>query len=126
MLTVNYKNTIFYILLCLLFIGCVPLKQYEKIKNDNMTFSKEREELISEKLTVENTELKAKLESIEDDKIKLAEEERSAITELKKLQEENKGLQIRYDDLYKTHQSLLNGSDSETRQLIQKLEGSQN
>lgn len=122
----NYKNIVLYVLLCMFCISCVPLKQYEKIKNDNDRFIKEREELISEneKLTVENTELKSILESIENDKAKLADNEKSAASQLKQLQEENNNLKTRYEDLNKTYQSLLSGSDNETRQLMQKLENS--
>jgi chemotaxis protein MotB len=109
------------------FIGCVPPKLFTETETQRDNCSNEREGLITdnEKLTVENTELKANLELAKEAEKRIEENGFANAEELKSLKARYEQLSSRYDDLQKTHQTLINGSDTEARNLMEKLENTQ-
>lgn len=107
--------------------ACVPPKYFAETEKERDDCKNEREKLVAEneKLTVDNTELKAKLDqnAAEIDRIEkggLANAE-----ELKNLKSRYAELNQQYNDLQKAHQSLISGSDTETRELMTKLDNTQ-
>jgi chemotaxis protein MotB len=107
--------------------SCVPPKLYSEVVAERDNYQREREGLLSEneKLTVENTELKANLELAKEAKKRVEEGGMINEEELKTLKSRYDQLISRYEDLQKSHQALINGSDSETRNLMGKLENTQ-
>jgi chemotaxis protein MotB len=109
------------------FVGCVPPKLFTETETQRDNCSNEREGLITEneKLSVENTELKANLELAKEAEKRTEESGSANAEELKSLKARYEQLNSRYDDLQKTHQTLINGSDAEARNLMEKLENTQ-
>jgi chemotaxis protein MotB len=125
------KTLLFFLptafLLFLGLMGCVPPHIYSETEAERNRYRNEREELYTEneKLVVENTELAAKLE-LADGSIKRIEDKGfENAEELKNLQADYNQLSSRYNELNAAHQALINGSDSETRQLMGRLETTQ-
>ncbi len=123
---IMYINTVFVVLLFTA-TACVPQKQYQYLQEKNDECKKTKEELFreNEKLRVENTELKSKLEVSEDELNRIKGSEEGNIKDYHTLKTEYNALKKRYDELVKNYDAALNGSDSETRNLLSKLENSQ-
>jgi chemotaxis protein MotB len=125
------KSSSFFVLIAYVFLfvqsGCVPPKLFSEVQTERDNCKNEHENLVSdnEKLTVENTELKANLELAEEAKKRMEESGVGNAEELKVLKSRYDQLSSRYDDLQKSHQSLIDGSDSETRILMEKLDNTQ-
>ncbi len=115
------------ILLLLTLAACVPPQLYSETEKERDQCKNEREELLTEneKLTVENTELKANLDQSEAEVKRTEEQGLANAEELKNLKGKYSQLNSRYDELNKSQQALISGSDSETRQLMGKLEATQ-
>jgi chemotaxis protein MotB len=106
------------------FNACVPPKLYSELETENNNCKNERSQLLAEneKITVELTELKAKLDQ-NSETLKQIEAKGIANTEeLKDLKNRYDQLNDRYDELQKTHQALISGSDQQTRNLMGQLE----
>jgi chemotaxis protein MotB len=114
-------------LLFFICLSCMPPKFFSEVETERDNCRNEREGLIAEneKITVENTELRAKLELAEEARKRMEESGIENATELKTLKARYEQLNSRYNDLQKSHQALINGSDTETRNLMSKLENSQ-
>jgi chemotaxis protein MotB len=106
---------------------CVPPQLYSDSEEERKDCNNEREELLAdnEKLTVENTEMKANLELAAEEKKRIEENSLSDASELKSLRDRYRQLDSRYTELNRAHQALISGSDSETRQLMGQLENTQ-
>lgn len=125
------KSLLFYLSagIILLFSNqaCVPPELYSEAEAQKEKCQTEREELLAEneELTVENTELKSNLELTEEVKKRMEESGFTNAEELNKLKDQYKQLDTRNKELNDAHQALINGSDSETRQLMGQLENTQ-
>jgi chemotaxis protein MotB len=109
------------------FCACVPQKLFSELETENNNCKSERDQLTSEneKITVELTELKAKLDHTQGDLKHMEEQGIANADELKDLKSRYDQLNDRYDELNKTHQALICGSDTQTRNLMGQLENSQ-
>jgi chemotaxis protein MotB len=118
-----------YIIFILLFgfTSCAPPKLFSEIEDKNNKCTNERGELTSEneKLTVDNTELKAKLELAELARKRMEENGFSNADELNNLKSKYNQLDNRFNELQRSHETLISGSDSETKKLIDKLDNTQ-
>ncbi len=109
------------------FFACVPQKLYTDLDSENNKCKNEREQLVAEneKMTVDITELKAKLEH-DSIMLKQIEESGAANTEeLKGLKDRFNQLNDRYEELQKIHEAAVSGSSVQTRSLMGQLENTQ-
>lgn len=125
------KTHFFYILFISinlsLNMSCVPPQLYSETENEKNSCKQERDELFTEneKLSVKNTELKTKLELIEDENKSLEESGMDNVEELKALKGRYEQLDGRYNELQQSYQTAINGSDTETRKLMEQLDATQ-
>jgi chemotaxis protein MotB len=107
--------------------ACVPPKLFTEVETEKDNCINERKGLIAdnEKLTVENSELKANLELASETAKRIAENGQGNTEELNALKSRYDQLNKRYDELQGSHQTLISGSDSEARNLMGKLENTQ-
>lgn len=107
--------------------ACVPPKLFTEVETEKNNCKNEREGLVAdnEKLTVENTELKANLELTRKTVKRMEEDGLGNTEELNALKSRYDQLNKRYDELKDSHQALISGSDSEARSLMDKLEATQ-
>jgi chemotaxis protein MotB len=115
------------LILIFLFPGCVPPQIYSETEKESNLCKNERDELLTEneKLVVKNTELASQLE-LAGEAVKRAEENGfENVDELKNLKSRYNLMTEQYNQLDAAHQALINGSDSETRQLMKQLETTQ-
>ncbi|MBN1949699.1 MAG: OmpA family protein [Bacteroidales bacterium] len=107
--------------------SCAPPKVFSELETERTRYKNEREELYTEneKLVVENTELAAKLELAEKDAERIEGKGYTDAAELKDLKAKYNEATERYNELNAAHQALINGSDSETRELMSKLDRTQ-
>ena len=112
----------------ILFTSCVSQKLHQEAQEQIGTTKLERDELFeeNEKLTVENTELKAKTETQEEEIARIFKSHEEEADEMKRLKSDYGQLNNRYNELKATHQALVNGSDAEARRLMGQLESTQN
>jgi chemotaxis protein MotB len=108
-------------------ISCAPPKVLAEVESERDRYKHEREELYAEneKLVVENTELNAKIELAEGAAALVESKSFEDAEALKDLRVKYSQSMERYNELNKAHQALINGSDSETRQLMGKLDQTQ-
>jgi chemotaxis protein MotB len=125
------KITVLYFFLLLLIllnlIGCVPPKYFTEVETEKNNCKNVRDELLSEneKLTVDNIELKAKIELAEEAQNRIEASGQENAEELKNLKNKFNQLSDRYDELQKSYQAFIGGSDTETRNLMERLENTQ-
>lgn len=107
--------------------SCAAPKIYDEAVKAKDDCSRERDELLSqnEKLTVDNTELKAKLEGSHKEIKRIEQQHAEEAEEMKRIKSEYLSLNKRYDELQKTHQALVSGSDTEARKMMSQLEKTQ-
>jgi len=79
----------------------------------------------NEQLTVENTEMKAKMEMVESDLARVTEDSIKHSRELEKVKNDYSQLLRKYDDLESSHDALLQGNARETRRLLNELQTAQ-
>ena len=115
------------LVLVLISSACVPPKYFSETEKERDDCKNERESLVAqnEKLTVENTELKAKLDQNGEELKRIEKGGLANAEELKNLKSRYAQLNQQYDDLQKAHKSLISGSDAETRELMSKLDNTQ-
>jgi chemotaxis protein MotB len=117
-----------YLVAGLLLTSCVSSKLFQESQEQISKTQLERDELFeeNERLTVENTELKAKKEELNQEIERTVKSHAEEAAEMKRLKSEYQQLNKRYNELNETHQALVNGSDAEARRLMQQLEVTQN
>ncbi len=115
------------IFLLLNFYSCVPPQQFSELKNEHEDCKQVRDSLkkSTERLTVENTELKAQMKTGSQNLAELQKDSAAIMDSLKQLQEECNDLRNKYLHLKESQESLLKGSERETRQLLDKLQKTQ-
>jgi chemotaxis protein MotB len=120
--------TILFISVLIISSSCVSSKLYQEGQAQIKTSQQERDELFeeNEKLTVENTELKAKRKELENEMDRTIKSHEEEAEEMKRLKSEYNQINKRYDELNETHKALVSGSDAEARRLMKQLETTQN
>jgi chemotaxis protein MotB len=123
----NAKRVYFYLVFIIVLISCVPPKYFSEVQSDRDKCKNERQELINEneKMTVENTELKANWELANESKKREAEKYLNDLEDLKNLTNSYNQLDKRYKELQASHEALVNGSSSEAKNLMGKLDNAQ-
>lgn len=109
------------------FISCVPTTQFREIDKKRVHLQGDRDELMAENemLSVENREMKALIDEVEQQKEKFVRDSIRLSKEIVNAEKEIQTLQRRYDDLQETHEALLRGNARETRRLLSELQSSQ-
>jgi chemotaxis protein MotB len=107
--------------------SCVPLKQFKDIQRENKNCQKERNFLKgeNERLTVDNNELKSKIEVINENISKLIEDSIRKKNELTELSDQYNHLKQRYQDLSDSQETIIKGSESEVKKLLKQLKETQ-
>lgn len=108
-------------------ISCAAPKVYQEAVSERDNCQDEREGLLksNEKLSVENTELQAKLETTQGDIERLKNSHSDEAEDLKRIKSEYNSLSKRYSELQNSHNALVNGSDAEAKKLIKQLDNTQ-
>jgi len=121
------KQLFLYFFIAVCFLSCVPPKLFSELESEKNICSNERYGLLSEneKLTVENTELKANLERAEEARERTEDNCRANAEELNSLKSTYNQLDKRYNELYAQHESFISGSETETKKLIGQLDNTQ-
>ncbi len=112
----------------LLFVtSCVAPKAYREAVEAKDNCARERDEVMkqNEQLTVENTELKSKLETSEQEIKRMQDSYANDAQELKRVQSEMQSLTKRYKDLQSANQALVDGSDAKAKELLLQLQTTQ-
>lgn len=122
------KSALLYTAIAALTTGCVSQQLHQEVQDQVKTSQLERDELFeeNERLTVENTELKATTESQNDEIERINKSHEDEALEMKRLKSDYQQLNKRYNELNETHRALVNGSDAEARRLMGQLETTQN
>lgn len=122
-------KTYLIVLISIAFVtfSCVPPQQFTETKQEAEKFKKERDVLQTENelLNVKSTELKSALELKEKEIENLNKKHADESEELEKLRIERNKLKNEVANLKASNESLVSGSNSETKKLIAKLENSQ-
>lgn len=118
------KTFIITVLTGLLFNACVPVTQFNALEEKQEKTSGERDQLFSEneKLTVENTELKARYKSQDESLEKLRADSIQRLKEMKVLQAELDKVTHRYNELLESQEQLVKGNEERIKKLLTDLE----
>lgn len=110
-------------LLAFTLLACVPPRQFKDIQRENKDCQEERDILkgANEKLSVENNELKSKIEVINENISKLLEDSIKKKSKLAELSGEYDQLKQRYQDLSSSQETIVRGSESEIKKLLEQL-----
>jgi chemotaxis protein MotB len=120
-------STVLSIFFTVIFFSCAAPKVYQETLEGKEDCEKERDEVIKENehLTVENTELQAKLGVADKELERTKKSHIEEAEEMKRLKGEYQSISKRFEELQNTHNALVNGSDAEARKLIQQLDKTQ-
>jgi chemotaxis protein MotB len=115
------------VILTIAFSSCVPTQKYKEVDDKSNKLEVERDQLMkeNEQLTVENTEMKAVIDFVEEEKERFIEDSIQSDKEIKKLKGDIDKLTRQYNDLQATHEALLQGNARETRRLLNQLQATQ-
>ena len=121
------KFPLFYIFILIIFVRCVPTKQFEELqlKNDKC---EEEQELLKEEnknLNVDNTELKSKASIMEEKMANLHADSLERENKLRSTTMKYDRLNRQYNNLQNAQDQLLTGNISETKKLLQELQNTQ-
>lgn len=107
--------------------SCVSTRQFREVNDKSSTLERERDALMAEneRLTVENTEMKSKMDFVADRQQQFSDDSLAMRQEISALQSTRNQLQQRLDDLQSTHEALLKGNARETRRLLSQLQNTQ-
>lgn len=116
-----------FILAFFVLASCVPTQRFKEVSDKSNKLEEERDRLMSdnEKLTVENTELKAGEARVMEERRKFVEDSIRQFQAIDLLRRENEKLNRKYDDLSSSHEALLQGNARETTRLLNQLQSSQ-
>jgi len=115
------------ILIATALVSCVPPQQFREVSDKSNKLDKEREQLITdnERLTVENTEMKAQRDIVEEERERFVSDSIKKHEEMNTLRKDLTQLTKRYEDLQSANEALLQGSARETRRLLNELQSTQ-
>ena len=118
-----------WIILALVVVSssCVPATQFREVDRKSESLQQERDELMAENehLTVQNREMKARINSVEERQEAFVEDSIRLHGQIQEQKEEIARLERKYADLEETHESLLRGNARETRRLLNQLQSTQ-
>ena len=120
------KNFMFLLFLAAL-TACVPTKQFTEVNDKSNKLEGERDRLMAdnEKLTVENTEMKSKMDKVEEQQEAFVRDSIARHKQIVDLRAEVDRLTRKLNDLEATHEALLQGNARETRRLLNQLQSTQ-
>lgn len=119
---------IVYIVMGVTLLGsCVPTSEFTQLSQKSSSLQTERDDLMAENeyLTVENREMSAKIDQVEEMQKKIVEDSIRIYKRVEELQNEVAQLDRKYKDLESTHEALLRGNARETRRLLNELQTTQ-
>jgi chemotaxis protein MotB len=121
------KRKLLFLLIAASLAGCVPTKKYSEVSDKSNKLESERDRLMAdnEKLTVENTEMKSKMDKFEQEKEEFVTDSVARYREIENLKADVERLTRKYNDLEATHEALLQGNARETRRLLNQLQSTQ-
>jgi len=107
--------------------SCVPTQQFREVSDKSNKLERDRDRLMleNEQLTVENTEMKARMDFVDQQQQKFSEDSIQMKEEIDDLQQEVNQLTRKYNDLQASHEALLQGNARETRRLLSQLQTAQ-
>ena len=107
--------------------SCVPTSEFTQLTQKSNSLQKERDDLMAENeyLTVENREMGAKINQVEEMQKKIIEDSIRIYKKVEALQNEVAQLERKYKDLESAHEALLRGNARETRRLLNELQTTQ-
>ncbi len=108
-------------------LACVPPKQFRDIQRENKNCQEERDFLKgeNERLSVDNNELKSKIEVIKENISRLIEDSIRKKSEYAELTSQYNQLRQRYQDLSGSQETIIKGSESEIKKLLDQLKDTQ-
>ncbi len=121
------KNYLILFLFAAGLASCVPAKHFQEVRQKSTTMENERDRLMAEneQLTVENTEMKSKMDKVEQEREEFVEDSIARHEEIEDLRSQVSGLKRKLADLEATHEALLQGNARETRRLLNQLQSTQ-
>jgi len=121
------KKLIYLILALALLASCVPTSEFSQLSDKSNSLQGERDDLMAENeyLTVENREMKAKIDKVDEQEKKNIQDSIRIQKRVEELEEELAQLERKYADLESTHDALLRGNARETRRLLNELQTTQ-
>jgi chemotaxis protein MotB len=121
------KIALFLILSSLMVVSCVPTQRFKEVSDKSSKLEEERDQLMgaNEKLTVENTEMKAGESRLKEERQRFVEDSLRQHQALEALKKDNDKLSRKYDDLNSSHEALLQGNARETTRLLNQLQTTQ-
>ena len=107
--------------------SCVPTSQFKEVDNKSNELQKDRDGLMAENemLTVENTEMKAKITSVRDMTKQFIKDSTRLYNQLNDSNKELAVLERKHGELELSHEALLRGNARETRRLLNELQATQ-
>jgi chemotaxis protein MotB len=108
-------------------LTCAPPRQFKALQNENKSCREENDILKSEneKLTVANNELRSQMEVINKNISSLLEDSTKKKSEYDHMLGEYNNLKQRYQDLYDSQETIIEGSDAEKKKLLEQLKATQ-
>jgi chemotaxis protein MotB len=108
-------------------LTCAPPRQFKALQNENKSCREENDILKSEneKLTVANNELRSQMELTNKNISSLLEDSTRKKSEYDHLLGEHNQLKQRYQDLYNSQETIIEGSDAEKKRLLEQLKATQ-
>lgn len=121
------RKSIIFALLATGIIACVPSNQFREAENKRGELQRDRDEVFAEneRLTVQNREMKAMIDKVEQQQEKFVEDSIRLYGQLEEAREEIAAMSRKYNDLQETHDALLRGNARETRRLLGELQSAQ-
>lgn len=121
------KSHILFILFILAFSACVPTKQFEdlQLKSNKCEEELEMTKEENKNLGVTNTELKSKLDILDNRLKELSKDSLERENKLKTIDIKYDKLNKQYSDLQQAQDQLLTGNISETKKLLQEIQVTQ-
>ena len=107
--------------------SCVPSSEFTQLSDKTNSLQNERDGLMKENefLTVENREMRGKIDKVEDQQEQLVKDSIRIYKRVQELVSEVGELERQYADLELTHDELLRGNARETRRLLNELQTTQ-
>jgi chemotaxis protein MotB len=118
----------FFLILTFFFAAsCVPTQRFKEVSAKSNKLEEERNRLIvdNEKLTVDNTEIKASIQKVNEERQHFIEDSIRQFQTIEGLKKENEKISRKYDDLSSSHEALLQGNARETTRLLNQLQATQ-
>jgi chemotaxis protein MotB len=126
-MSLKIKSLVYMFLLAVLVSGCVTAKKYEELEEKNDKCNQESEILKEETrvATIENTELKSKVDIMKNQLSELQKDSLERENKLRSFEMKYDRLNKSYGDLQQSQETLLKGNVDETRRILKELQTTQ-